>query len=302
MNVENTTWLLSVIGLDLLVAVIAIFALRLIFGLVSGVNTTDELSKKDNFAFGIAFAGAALALAQVVAASVAGVPEDSLVSEATNIALYSVVGMVLFKLGALINDYVIFNRVSVKEEIANQNISIGIVQAANYLALGFIISSAINWVEIETWQGLSYVLLVFFAMQIVLLMVTRIRTLVYSRRHDGEQLQSALKAGNPALAIRYAGHLIAVSIGISGVATLITYYPSEPYISALEWLIYAIVISLFIGLLAFIARKIVLSGIDIVEEVDDQQNIGVAAIEASIFMSIALILQPLFFMIEPILE
>ncbi len=44
-----------------------------------------------------------------------------------------------------------------------------------------------------------------------------------------------------------------------------------------------------------------LKGINTVEEVDEQQNIGVAFIEAEIFISIAIILGPLMIMLDSIL-
>ena len=42
--------------------------------------------------------------------------------------------------------------------------------------------------------------------------------------------------------------------------------------------------------LSIIAQRVVLLGIDVVEEVDNQRNIGVAAIEAAIFIGFGLII------------
>ena len=47
-------------------------------------------------------------------------------------------------------------------------------------------------------------------------------------------------------------------------------------------------------LFAGIARSAVLYGVDVVEEVDEQNNIGVAAIEAAISISIGLLFVALF--------
>jgi len=48
---------IKIICLDLFIAVAAICAFRYLQGVLAGVDTTKELSKKDNFAFGISFAG-----------------------------------------------------------------------------------------------------------------------------------------------------------------------------------------------------------------------------------------------------
>ena len=298
---EYFVWVSGVILLDLFIAVMAISAFRYLQGVLAGVNTTAELSKKDNFAFGISFAGGALALALIVAAAVEGEPADSLLNEGLNVAIYAVIGIVLLKIGTLVNDVAIFHRFSLKEQIDKQNIAAGTVQASNFLALGIVISSSIRWVETETWGGLLSVALVFFATQILLLMVTRMRAQIYMRRHNGNRLQDALRDGNTALAIRYAGHIIATALSVNAASNLITYLPETPWMSALYWFLVALGLALLITLLASVARRIILAGINVIEEVDEQQNVGVAFIEAVIFISIALILNPLMAILDTLL-
>ncbi|MCZ6525376.1 MAG: DUF350 domain-containing protein [Gammaproteobacteria bacterium] len=292
---------IGIMCLDLFIAVAAISAFRYFQGVLAGVNTTAELSKKDNFAFGISFAGGALALALIVAAAVGGEPSHSLISEGINVSIYAVMGIILLKLGTLINDKAIFHRFSLKEQIDQQNISAGTVQAANFLALGIIIQSTIRWVETETWEGLGSVVLVFMAAQILLLLITRLRARIYMQRHNGKRLQDALQAGNPALAIRYAGHIIATALGVSAAANLVTYLQDTPWIAATSWFLVSLGIALLITVLSSLARRIILFGIDTVEEVDEQQNVGVAFIEAIIFISIAIILNPLMAMLDTLL-
>ena len=50
----------------------------------------------------------------------------------------------------------------------------------------------------------------------------------------------------------------------------------------------------FLSLIASLARKIVLLGVDVVEEVDNQNNVGVAAIEAAIAIAVGLFFVALF--------
>lgn len=298
---EYFVWVSGVILIDLFIAVIAISGFRYLQGVLAGVNTTEELSKKDNFAFGISFAGGALALALIVAAAVEGEPADSILNEGINVAIYAFAGIILLKIGTLVNDAVIFHRFSLKEQIDQQNIAAGVVQASNFLALGIIISSSIRWVETETWSGLLSVALVFIAAQILLLLVTRMRGQIYMRRHNGNRLQDALRDGNTALAIRYAGHIIAVALSVNAASNLIAYLPDTPWMSALYWFLVALGTALLITLLAGVARRIILAGINVIEEVDEQQNVGVAFIEAVIFISIALILNPLMAILDSLL-
>ena len=55
----------------------------------------------------------------------------------------------------------------------------------------------------------------------------------------------------------------------------------------------AIIMTLLVAILTAIAKRIVLWGINLVEEVDQQQNIGVACVEMATSISIALILAAL---------
>ncbi len=295
---DDLTWALGVLCVDLFLAVIAISAFRYLQGILSGVDTTAELSKKDNFAFGISFAGGALSLALIIAAAVNGEPADSLLTEGLNVAMYALLGIVLLKVGTLVNDRVIFHQLSLKQHIDRENLAAGIVQGGNFVALGLVIQSSIQWVETESWDGLIPVILVFFSAQVLLLAVTRLRAGIYQRRHQGHPFQEALGKGNSALAIRYAGHILAVALGVDASAQVVTYLPETPWLSALYWFAVSLGMALMISWLAWMARKVILKGINIVEEVDDQQNVGVASIEAVIFIAIAIILNPLMSMMD----
>jgi len=295
---ESTIWVAGVICIDLALAVIAISGYRYFQSVTQGINTTHELSKKDNFAFGIAFAGGALALAQIIAAAVGGDPAESYLNEAINVSIYAVLGIVLLRVGAIVNDKMNFNHFSVGQEISKENITAGIIQAANYMALGIIVAAAINWIEVESYEGILSVVATFAAAQIVLLAVTRYRSRVYAKRHNGASWQDALQKGNPALAIRYLGHIVATAFGISAAAHLVSYSPTQPWLAAGVWLGCSVLTVIAISLLAVVARSIILMRIDTTQEVDDQQNIGVAFIEAQIFVSMAFVLDPLLLIID----
>ncbi|VAX00668.1 hypothetical protein MNBD_GAMMA22-2829 [hydrothermal vent metagenome] len=286
-------WHISIIGIDLIIAIIAISSIRHLQGLLAGVNTTDELSKKDNFAFGISIAGGALAVSLILFAAVSGDASVNLLHEAGNVAVYALAGILFLKIGTIINDAIIFNKLSLKTKIAEKNISAGIVQAANMVALGVIIHSAMNWESTGGYQGLIPVALVFIASQIILLIVTRLRGAIYQKRHEGKQLQEALSTGNVALAIRYAGHILGTALALSAASGMVVFLPQDITNSMISWFAVAIVITILLSPIATIARMVVLSGINIVDEIDNQQNVGVAYIEAAIYIAIGFIFKGL---------
>ncbi|VAX09429.1 hypothetical protein MNBD_GAMMA26-128 [hydrothermal vent metagenome] len=294
MNDDFSLWAtIGILFVDLLIAVGAICALRYLQGLLAGVDTTTELATRDNYAFGISVAGGTLALALVLAGAVSGDASDGLLAEAWNVAAYAIVGIMLLKVGTIINDQVIFHQFSLKQQVHEKNIAAGIVQAANFIALGLIINTATNWVELDSWLGVFPVILIFFVAQIVLLAVTRLRGRIYEQRHQGEVLQIALEKGNSALAIRYAGHLLSAAFGVQAASGLLTYQSFGLIGIAFSWLFIALAITAVISGLAALARHVVLLNINVIEEVDEQQNIGVASIEATLFIAIGLIVSAL---------
>ena len=288
-----TWWMWGIIALDLAVAGAAICVMRYGAGLLFGVDTKDELAEKDNFAFGIALAGGMAAVAVILAGVVSGEASVEWSAELGTVVLYAFVGLLLLKIGILINDAIIFHRFSIRDALGEKNVAAGTVQAANLLALGVLINGAISWAEGVGWQSLLSVAIVFFLSQIVLLGVTRLRSAIYARRHDGARLQLAIAGGNAALAIRYAGHLLGTALAASSASGMVGYLPGNALEFAMlygTWLAWAVVLAVVLSVLSIIAQRVVLMGINMVEEVDNQHNIGVAAIEAAIFIGFGLII------------
>ncbi len=286
------TYFLSILAVNISVALIGIFAFRQLQGFTYGVNVVNELSKKDNYAFGLSFAGGVYAFSLIIAAAVAGDAADSWLIEAANIAMYGVLGLLLLKLGSSLFDRFIFDRFSVKDEVLKQNLGAGIVQMGNFVALGIIVAGSINWVDSESYDGLLIVIANFFAAQLILLVITRVRARIYMSRHNNQRLQDAIAAGNPALAVRYAGHLIAASVAVSSVGAVIPWFSDAPWMSAAFWLIGGLAAALLLSLLAGLAGKIILTGVNVIQEVDTEKNYGVAMIEAAIFIAVANVIEP----------
>ena len=285
-------WIWGIVALDLVVAVAAMCALRYGSGVLFGVDSRDELAEKDNLAFGLALAGGVLAVALVLAAATAGDAAVTFQMELGIVAAYAAVGLVLLKVGILVNDWIVFHNFSIKAAIKAQNVAAGTVQAANLVALGILINGAINWADGGLVQGLVSVAVMFFLAQFVVLGVTRTRATIYARRHDGEQWQAAIEGGNTALGVRYAGHLIGTALASSSAGGMVAFVAGADggaLIAYAAWFVWAVVLAVALLLLSMLAQSVILRGVDVVEEVDRQRNIGVAAIEATVFIGIGLV-------------
>lgn len=282
--------LLIFLAVDLIIAVVLLSAMRFVSGITANVNTTDELSKQDNFAFGVSVAGSIAALGIVLTGAITGEAAESLTMEIIGMSAYGILGLVLIKVGRVVHDKLVLNKLDKTEQIKAGNVTIGIVDAASAIATAIIIRAVLIWVYGVDINTLIAILSGFVVSQAMLLITTRIKERQYASNNQGDSLQEAFAHGQVALAIRYAGQVISTALAVTAASYFFSYSPDTLVINLIGWLIFGVAMTLLVSVLTFIAKKLILWGINLVEEVDQQDNIGVASIEMAISISIALIL------------
>lgn len=279
--------------IDLTIAIILLCAMRFISGLWVGVNTTHELASKDNFAFGISLSGSLLALAIVLTGSITGELAASFVDEAIGMSIYGVLGLVLIKIGRIVHDKWALPGLDKPAEIEKGNMSVAIVDAAALIATALIIRAILVWAHGLTINTLIAIFSGFVISQGLLVIITRLRERAYRKNNHGANFHDALVQGQVALAIRHAGFLIAMGFTITAASNFLTYEPTAYIENALGWLIFGTLMVAVLYILVPLVKMIVLSRINLTEEVDLQHNIGVATLELVLSIAIALILMAL---------
>ncbi|MBL4682474.1 MAG: DUF350 domain-containing protein [Pseudomonadales bacterium] len=294
-NIESVdVYIYQLLLIDLTIAVVMIAGLRFITGLVANVNSAEELASRDNFAFGIAMAAGIISLALMLTGAVSGEPAETYLSEVVSVLSYGLLGLVLIKAGRFFQDKLLFTEIEIQAEIKAGNLATAFVDAANTIATGLVLRAVMLWVESDTLDGLLVVLAAFVLTQLLLGLVTKYRLVVYARRHSGASLQQAFKEGQVALSIRFFGHLIGVALALTAASGVVSYNADNLVVALLLWSGITLVFAVLVSLLAILARSVILMGVDVVEEVNQQNNIGVAAIEASIYIAVGLFFTALF--------
>jgi len=265
--------------------------LKFLAGSISDVSLKEILSKQDNFAAGITMAGAIIAIAILMMGVASGEAGHSYSNEATLMIVYGVAAIAFMWLTRKIFDRFILSKISIHNEIINGNIAAGIIDAFNMIASAIIIRGAMTWVDGSTFLGLLVVAIIFVLSQIILLMATIYRSKVFDSRHQasGRTLQSELQSGNIALAIRFSGHRLGLGLALTAASGVVIYDPQMLVSSIIAWLLVAIGLFLLQLLLAIILRHIILSGVNVGEEVGEQRNVAIGSIEAAIYVGIGLI-------------
>lgn len=285
--------LLTFLAIDLVIAIALLSAMRFISGLSANVNTTDELSKQDNFAFGISVAGSIAALGIVMTGAITGETAESYAMEAIGMLSYGIFGLLLIKIGRMMHDRFALNKLNKTELIKAGNVTVGIVDAASTIATAIVIRAVLLWVYGIDVNTFIAIFCGFIVSQIMLVIVTRIKERQFAKHNQDDSLQEAFTNGQVALAIRYAGQVISTALAVTAASYFFVYSPDTIVLNLIGWLLFGVLMTLLVSVLTFVAKKLILWGINLVEEVDQQHNIGVASIEMAISISIALILTAL---------
>ncbi len=285
--------LFAYLAIDVSIAIILLGAMRFLSGVSAKVNSTEELAKQDNFAFGISVAGSILALGIVLTGAITGEAASSYAMEAIGMLAYGGYGLILIKVGRIIHDKVALQHLDKSALIIERNLTIGIIDAAGAIATAIIIRAVLLWVDGLDLSTFIAITSGFIVAQTMLVIVTRLREKQYARNNQEDCLQEALSKGQLALAIRYSGQVISTALAVTAASYFLVYSPETLVVNLLGWLVFGVVMTLLVAGLTAVAKFIVLWGINLVEEVDQQHNIGVASIEMATSIAIALILTAL---------
>jgi len=261
-------------------------SLKMIKGWVSNLHANDEIAKRDNFAFGISFAAGLAGLAIVLTGVTSGDFADSLFEEATQMLGYGFLAIALIKAGHFFQDKVTLQKVSLHDEIVKGNVTAAFVEFGHIVTVAIVVRSALIWVLTEGWHGLPVVIAAFVVANIIMLLVSKYRVRLFKR--TGDCLQQLILDDNLAVGIRYAGFLIGSGLAITAATGLAPYAADNITQSLTYWAFSAIISVAIFAVLQLITIKVILSGVDIADEVIRQKNIGVAVISATVSFSIGL--------------
>lgn len=282
------------LAIDIVIAIGLLFTLRLMSGKMASVSTSDELCAQDNFAFGISVAGRMLSLCFVLSAAAASSEKSDFIGAALGMLLYGLIGILLIKIGRILHDKIILHRLDKEAMIKQRNTSIALVDAASSVSTAIIVSNVMLWVDGFDLNALFAIFSGFVVTQAILLTTTRIYERRYKENNQSGTFQRSLTKGQMALAVQHSGNLIGTAIVVSTASSLLRYNPVA-YVSNLTgWLIVGMALTLLLVVLVLIAKRVVLAGLNVVQEVDQQHNVGVASIEMVLSIGIALIVSGLF--------
>ena len=278
---------LSYVALALLVLLLA----KVVLGLMTPFDADDELTAKDNPAFGVSLIGYYLGVTIVFLGAIyhdpsleAGDEAFELSHFATDLgidALWALSAVLLLNAARFTLDHVILRQFSVHDEIVrDRNVGIGAVEFGTYISAALIVAGAVS----GEGAGSAGATIFNTAGCLGLALATLIVFAFVYQRLAGYDLLAELEADNPAAGIAYGGSLIAVGLvlmrGIGGT------FESWP-LQLERFAFYGLM-----GLLLIVVARRVIDGAflpnrTLKQEIAEDRNVNAGLLEGGLLVALA---------------
>ena len=238
-----------------------------------------ELLEKDNLALAVTVAGYYLGLVIVLGGVVSGPASISLIDDVIGLAIYGGLAIVLLNLSAWVNDRLVFSRFDNEREIVeDRNVGVGILEGANYVAVGLITAGAMSG------EGGLVPGLVFWVTGLAALVVAGV---LYDRITSYD-LHDQIEGNNVAVALAFAGVLVGFGnvIRLAGEGDFVSWNESMA-----EFGYYLAVGLILLPLVRLFADKVLLPGARLTDElVQEQPNLGAGVIEGVSYLAASMLI------------
>lgn len=266
----------------MLAALIIIAVGKKIYDLIAPFSVDEELGTHDNKALATSYLGYLVGQAVIVWGVMTGPSAGDWVKDLIMVGVWSVIGILLLNLARLVNDKFILHGFSNRKEIiTDRNVGVGAVQAGSFIGTALLLQAIVSGDQPDFISGLIGALVFFILGQITFVLFARIY-----EKLVGYDLHKALEEDNPAAGVSFGLTLFAVGVILSKTVATTMSIPTF-----FAWFINGLVLILFAR---YLVDKFILPGHDLVQEIDRDQNWGVALVEGGSAVMIAFLLNASF--------
>jgi len=273
-------------GLPILIIVlVGVWIGKLIRDLLTRYKINEELTGKNNAAVGVALAGYYVGLAIAIAGVLVGPEGGDLWHDMLNVAIYSLIAIVLLNISAFVNNKLILYKFdNQKELVDDQNSGTGATMAGSYLATGLIVNAAVSGeVAGGWWKGLLACLIFFVLGQVVLVLAGLWYQLI--TKYDIHKVIG--DDNNVAAGIGFGGFLFAVGYVVR--AAMMGQSVSWG-VDLVSFALYVVIALILLTIGRLITDKVFLPRAKISDEIGSQGNIAAASVAAAIYITIAVLI------------
>lgn len=251
----------------LLLYIVIFFTAKWLKGLFASYRLDEQLTEYDNHAVSVSVAGYVVGITAIFIGAVSG-PSVGIWEDYIAVTGYSLAGILLLNLSRILNDRLILYKFSVEKEIIrDQNPGTGVVEAAVYVATGFIIGGSVH----GEGGGVLTALVFYLIGQACLILFG----LLYERITP-YPVHEEIEKDNIAAGLGFAGGLISIGIIImKGVSGAFVSWTDDLIALGLD----IIVIFVFLIGVRIIFDRLVLRNSNLHTEIVEDQNLGAGLLE-----------------------
>ena len=274
---------------EVVLGVAVLILAKLALGILSPYATDDEMTSRDNPAFGLAisayFAGVVIVYLSAASASLLPLDEGA---RAVMIAIglklmWALIGIVALNASRWLMDRLLIPHFRNDREITqNRNLAAGALEGAGYIAAAALLAGALRQPGGNLWTALG----IFVLGEVVLILLGRLY-----QRWAGYDVAGEIRGGNFAAGIAFGLTLAALSL-------LMVKAISGEFVSwklSLSYFVFDSVVGLLLLLfLRWLAAAALLPGAKVAEEIVRDRNVNVSLIEGVFAVGIAAIILLLF--------
>lgn len=275
-------------------ACIVLTGAKYLHAAITHVKADDELTIKDNQAYGVSMAGVVLGVIVMMTGVMSSEASLDLELQTMMTAGYGVMGVILLSLSRLIFDKISLPAFHLNNEILKGNMAAAIVDFSNVVSSALVIRAVMFWVNSYSWEGFGMILVAFVISQAIMSVAAMGRLKIYKVRY-GSSMQDQLTSGNTASAWQFGGYRIGMALAITAASELIPYAYEEFMMPLVSWVIASIVMIIVVKLVASATTMVMLSGVDFHQEVDKERNTAIGILQGVLYISIGLLVASLVF-------
>lgn len=250
------------------------------------IDMNHELVEQDNFAFAFANVGYLSGIIIALGGALTGSTSGNLLNDLIDFSLYAFISIILLNLSIILNDYLILRRMNLKHELVeDQNVGVGVLEAAISVATGLIIYGAVSGDSHHDVINGFFSTVIFWAIGMLLFVIS---TVVYNAILNFNLLDE-IKKNNIAVGVAYSGVIISI-------ANLVRHGIQGDFVS---WevsgysILYNSIIALAIlPIVRVIADRLLLPGQKLTDELVNQEkpNVGAGLVEAFAYVGCSILL------------
>ncbi len=269
----------------LLTAVVIFFIGKMVYQLLNPkIDVKNELVFKDNLAFAFGVSGYYAGLIIVIGSAIVGESRGFLF-DLIDISIYSILGIVLLNLSALIVDKIILTKFDLRKEITeDRNSGAGVLKGVVFIGSALILFGSITGESNDAISGIFTATGYWLLGLIILLVTAKLYNLMLS--YD---LHAEIEKDNVAAGVAFSGALLAISIIIMN--ALLGDFNSWKD-TLLEVGLESLLGFIVLPIMRFVSDKILLPGQKLTDEIvnQDKPNIGAGLIEAFAYVGSAILI------------